>query len=244
MGGLIFMMLPTYIGFTAGAGVTAIEAQSNNPMFEVLGLDIEFMVNPVGMFSFLCSFFTFAAAIHGMSMAFSSHTKEYNSKSAEFLLTKPQSRSKVFWGKFLACATGSLIVGAAFMIGAALALLTIKDASVDWWAFFLIAKTLFLTELMFAVFGMFAGTVFSNTRMPTLISSCVMLALFGLNSMSRLTNMPILGYLTPFSFFKPLDIFRTGFYEWNFVVWYVVLGAGLLLISHKKFLKKDIVFAG
>ena len=108
----------------------------------------------------------------------------------------------------------------------------------------LIAKSLVLVELMFVVFGIVAGTFFSNVRTPVLLSSCVMLALFCLSAMSKKINQPVLGYLTPFAFFSPVHIVETGFYEWRFIVWYLVLGAGLLLISYKKFLKKDVVFGG
>lgn len=244
MGGLIFLMLPTYIGFTSGGDPLMAEAMNNNPLFEALGVGTAFVMTPLGMFSFLGSFAMIAAAIHGMSIAFSSHTKEYESKSAEFLLTKPHSRGEVFWGKFFACTVDSLLVGIAYTAGAGLALLTVKNVSIDWRAFLLIAGSLVLVELMFVVFGIVAGTFFSNVRTPVLMSSCVMLALFCLSTMSMKINQPILGYLTPFAFFKPMNTVETGFYEWNFVVWYVVLGVGLLLTSYRKFLKKDVVFGG
>lgn len=244
MGGVIFLMLPTYIGFTSGSDTLMLEAMQNNPLFEVLGVSAAFVITPLGMFSFLGSFAAIAAAIHGMSIAFSIHTKEYENKSADFLLTKPHSRGEVFWSKFLACAVDSLIVGTAYIAGAALALLTIKNVSVDWLPFLLIATTLVLVELMFVIFGTVAGTFFSNVRTPVLISSCVMFLLFSLSTMSKKINQPILGYLTPFAFFTPVKIAETGFYEWRFMVWYVVLGLGLLLLSYKKFLKKDIMFGG
>lgn len=244
MGGLIFLMLPTYIGFISGGDTLMAGAMENNPMFEALGVSAGFVMTPLGMFSFLNSFAMTAATIHGMSIAFSSHTKEYAGRSAEFLLTKPHSRGEVFWGKFLACTLDSLIVGIAYITGAALALLTVKDVSIDWLAFLLIAKSLVLVELMFVIFGIAAGTFFSNVRTPVLISSCVMFGLFCLSSMSQKINQPILGYLTPFAFFKPMNIVETGFYEWNFVMWYIALGVGLLLISYRKFLKKDVVFGG
>ena len=244
MGGLIFLMLPTYIGFTAGGDAAMTDMMANNPMFDVIGVNMEFMLNPLGMFSFLNCFAMIAATIHGMSIAFGSHTKEYTSKSAEFLLTKPHSRGKVFWAKFFACAVDALIVGAVYMIGATLALLTVKGAVIDWWAFILIAKTLILVELMFVAFGILAGTFFSNVRTPTLISSCVMFALFCLNTMAKKINAPLLKYLTPFAFFSPLRIAETRFYDWNYVIWYFVFGAGLLFISYRKFLKKDIIFGG
>lgn len=243
-GGLIFLMLPTYIGFISGGDTLMVEAMENNPLFGAFGVSAAFVMTPLGMFSFLNSFAMAAAAIHGMSIAFSSHTKEYANRSAEFLLTKPHSRGEVFRGKFLACAADSLIVGTAYITGAALAMLTVKGVRVDWQPFLLIAKSYVLVELMFVVFGTAAGTFFSNVRTPVLISSCVMFALFCLSSMSKKINQPILGYFTPFAFFNPMSIVETGFYEWNFVVWYAVLGAGLLLVSYRKFLKKDVVFGG
>jgi len=242
MGGLIFLMLPTYVGFTSGANTSIMDMMQNNPLLDLLGVNMEFMLNPLGMFSFLNSFAMIAAAIHGMSSAFGSHTKEYTSKSAEFLLTKPHSRGKVFWAKFAACAVDTLIVGAVYVIGAALALLTVKGGNIDWRAFILIAKTLVLVGWMFVIFGMLAGTFFSNVRTPTLISACVMFALFCLNTMAKKINAPLLKYLTPFAFFSPLRIAQTGAYEWNYVIWYVVFGAGLLFISYRKFLIKDVLF--
>lgn len=244
MGVLIYLMLPTYLGFISGTDAMMVEAIKNNPMFEALGLSAAFVMTPLGMFSFLNSFAMTAAAIHGMSIAFSSHTKEYLNKSAEFLLTKPLSRRRVFFSKLLACTTDSLIVGAAYIIGAALALLTVKGISVDWRAFFLIGGSLVLLELMFVAFGTAAGTFFPNVRTPVLVSSCIMFAFFCLSSMSKKIQEPVLGYLTPFGFFDPVRIAEAGFYQWNYVVWYVILGGGLLFVSCRIFLKKDVVFGG
>jgi ABC-2 type transport system permease protein len=245
MGGLIFLMLPVYIGFTAGGDELMMnDLMRDNPVLDVIGVDIDFIMNPLGMFSFLNGFAMIAAAIYGMSIAFSSHTKEYKNKSAEFLLTKPHSRGKVFWAKFAACVVAVWVVGLFYMIGAALALLTVEGAIDNWRAFILIAKTLPLVALMFVVFGALAGTFFSNVRTPTLISSCVMLALFCTDTMSQKINVPLVGYITPFAYFKPLGIFERGFYEWNYVIWYFVFGAGLMLLSYRKFIKKDIVFGG
>lgn len=244
MGGLIFLMLPAYLGFISGSDALVTEAIKNNPIFEALGVSAAFVMTPLGMFSFLNSFAMTAAAIHGMGIAFSSHTKEYANKSAEFLLTKPYSRNKVFWSKVLACMTDSLIVGAAYIAGAGLALLTVKGIRIDWPAFLLIGISLVLVELMFVVLGTAAGTFFPNVRTPVLISSCVMFGLFCLSSMSKKINQPALGYFTPFAFFNPVSITETGFYQWNYVMWYVALGAGLLYISCRTFLKKDVIFGG
>ncbi|KEZ88417.1 MULTISPECIES: ABC transporter permease subunit [Clostridia] len=244
MGGLIFLMLPTYLGFIKGADAFMAEAINNNPLFDALGVSAAFVMTPLGMFGFLNSFAMAAAAIHGMSIAFSSHTKEYANRSAEFLLTKPHSRSKIFWSKVLACTADSLIVGTAYIAGAALAFLTVKGIRIDWPAFLLIGISLVLVELMFVVFGTAAGTFFPNVRTPVLISSCVMFGLFCLNSMSKKINQPVFGYFTPFAFFNTVTIAETGSYQWNYLAWYVFLGAGLLFISCRTFLKKDVIFGG
>nr|WP_314462228.1 ABC transporter permease subunit [uncultured Clostridium sp.] len=244
MGGLIFLMLPTYLGFISETDDMIAEAINNNPMFEALGVSAAFVMTPLGMFSFLNSFAMTAAAIHGMSIAFSSHTKEYVNKSAEFLLTKPCSRRRVFFSKLLACTADSLIVGTVYIMGAALALLTVKGISVDWRAFLLIGKSLVLVELMFVVLGTAAGTFFPNVRTPVLFSACVMFALFCLSSMSKKIHEPLLGYFTPFAFFDPMSIAETGFYQWNYMVWYVILAGALLYVSCSAYLKKDVVFGG
>ena len=243
MGGLIFIMLPTYIGFTTSGDAMMADMIENNAIFDVLGVDTGFVLKPVGMFSFLNSFAMFAAAIHGMGMAFGSHTKEYSGRSAEFLLTKPISRGRVFVAKLAACAACAIAVSVVYITGAALALNTVEGTA-DWRTFALVALTLLLVELVFIVFGMLAGAFFPNTRTPTLISACVMLALFCLNTMAKKINAPLLGYLTPFAFFSPQRIAETGFYEWGVVIWYVLFGAGLTLAGYIKFKKSDVLFAG
>ena len=243
-GALIFLMLPVYIGFTTEGGGAMAGMMENNAVFDVLGVDTDFVMNPIGMFSFLNSFAMIAVAIHGMGAAFGSHTKEYANKSAEFLLTKPYSRGRVFWSKLAACAVDCLAVGAAFTLGAALALASLKGANIDWRAFVLIAKTMLLVEWMFMIYGALAGAFFPNARTPVLISACVMLASFCLNTMAKKIGAPILYYFTPFAFFNPRRIAETGFYDIDMAVWYIVSGAALSLAAFAKYVKRDVSYAG
>jgi len=56
MGVLIFLMLPTYLGFISGADAFMSQAIKNNPMFEALGVSATFVMTPRGMVRFLNGF--------------------------------------------------------------------------------------------------------------------------------------------------------------------------------------------
>lgn len=240
----IFTMIPVYYSALGGA------ESNNNPLYDTLGstdffrsigFTLDYLTAPLGIYSFLTSFFMIAAGIFGMHFGISIHTKEFSGRTSEYLFTKPYTRKTIFLSKAFTVFCGALIVGVFFMAASFLALLLFQPGF-PIWDFFLISKSLFLITLFLAAFGLLIGTAFSANRSPLLTAGLIVFVEYCITSSSRIVGNRLLSFLSPYSFFSAAEISRIGFYEPDYLLWYFVLLVIFLLTAYGIFLKKDVQF--
>ena len=90
----IFLMIPVYYSLLGGAESTAnplYDMLGETDFFQSIGVSMEYLTAPLGIYSFLASFFMLAAGIFGMNFGISIHTKEFSGKTSEYLFTKPHT---------------------------------------------------------------------------------------------------------------------------------------------------------
>ena len=240
----IFVLTPVYYSLFDSAGETSnslYENLGNSAFFQSIGISMGYMTEPLGIYSFLTSFFMIAAGIFGLHFGISIHTKEFTEKTSEYLFTKPHTRGGIFWAKALAVFCGSLIVGVLFLL-ASLATMLLFHPGFDFREFFLISGSLFLLTLFLAALGLLIGILFSNNRSPMLTAGLIVFALYCTTSFSRIVGNKGISYLSPYSFFGASEIARFGFYEWGYMICYLILLIGFLLAAYYIFMKKDIRF--
>lgn len=75
----IFFMTPVYYGMVETAG-TLPAGFAQGGFFETVGVSIELLTKPMGMYSFLTGFFMIAGGIFGMHLGLSLHTKEWKTQ--------------------------------------------------------------------------------------------------------------------------------------------------------------------
>lgn len=186
----IFVMIPVYYSLLGGA------ESNNNPLYDILGntdffesigFSFDYLTNPLGVYSFLTSFFMIAAGICGMHFGISIHIKEFSGKTAEYLFTKPHSRKAIFLSKAFAVFCGTLLVGIFFVTASFLALLLFRPGF-SVWDFFLIANSLFLVTLFLAALGLLLGIAFSANRSPLLTAGLIVFAEYCIASSSALSE--------------------------------------------------------
>ena len=90
----IFSMTPVYYGMVETAG-TLPTGFAQGGFFETVGVSLDLLTMPLGMYSFLTGFFMIAGGIFGMHLGLSLHTKECTENTAEFLYTKPCGRQMI-----------------------------------------------------------------------------------------------------------------------------------------------------
>lgn len=240
----IFLMIPVYYSLLNGAESSAnplYETLGSSDFFQSVGVSMEYLTAPLGIYSFLTSFFMLASGIFGMHFGMSIHTKEFSGKTSEYLFTKPHTRREIFCAKALTVLCGVLIVSISFIAASALSLCLFQPGF-DGWEFFLVANSLLLLTLFFSALGLLIGVMFSGNRSPLLTAGLVAFAAYCTTSFSRIVGNENISYFSPYSYFSAAEISHTGFYELNYLVCYVILIAGFLVEAYHQFLIKDIQF--
>ena len=240
----IFLMIPVYYSLFNGAESSAnplYETLGSSDFFQSVGVSMEYLTAPLGIYSFLTSFFMLASGIFGMHIGMSIHTKEFSGKTSEYLFTKPHTRREIFCAKALTVLCGVLIVSISFIAASALSL-SLFQPGFDGWEFFLVANSLLLLTLFFSALGLLAGVMFSGNRSPLLTAGLAAFAAYCTASFSRIVGSKAISFLSPYSYFSAAEISRTGSYAWDHLVCCILLTAVFLIVACRLFLKKDVRF--
>jgi ABC-2 type transport system permease protein len=237
---LIIGMLPTYMGFIMN-GTIPMDSIGKNSFFTAMGINMKFLQTPLGVYGFLTSFYMLAGAINGFFLGINVFTKEYMQKSADYLMTKPYNRTKIYFSKLAASVCGVLIIGAAYAVGSlAAVLLNVKDGF-DFKAFTLIAISFTLIQLLLLSLGALVGTAFPKIRTPFTVSAGFAFVTYVIGAYSRKVNNPFTKFLSPYLYFDEFGIMATGRYEAKYMITYIVLLLVLTIVSYNIFIKKDVI---
>ena len=239
----IFVMTPVYYSFLDFAGMDnpLLETLGQSDFFKSVGVSMQMLPQPLGMYSFLTSFFCIAAGIFGLHFGISIHTKECSEGTAEYLFTKPFPRRTIFGAKAAVVCCGSLILGAAYILASFLTL-RLFQSGFSLREFFLISLSLELLTLFCAAAGILIGVVFTKNRSPLLSSGIVVFVTYCMTSFSRVTGVRAISYLSPYSYFSASNIAETGFYEWDYFICCIVFMIVFFVAAYQWFLRKDISF--
>jgi ABC-2 type transport system permease protein len=141
---------PEFCGYRDGRQrrpkTEVLESVGSNGFLQAVDVSAEFLSKPIGMYGFMTGWlFGLAFAVVAMHLGLSAHTKEYLFKSADFLLTKPFTRGRVFLSKLSAVTVQLAVIGATFW-AASLAALSVFAPGFDFklfiWIIFLDAALL------------------------------------------------------------------------------------------------------
>ncbi|MEE3446941.1 MAG: ABC transporter permease subunit, partial [Prevotella sp.] len=161
----IFFMTPTYYSFLDAASVELFETMGTTDFYRSVGVSMEYLTSPLGIYGFLTSFFMIASGVFGMHFGISIHTRECTEGTSEYLFTKPFPRKAIYWAKAWTVFVGVAIVGAAYLLASLFAMATVRSGT-PWGEFFLISLSLTLVTLFFAAMGLMVGVLFSRNRSP------------------------------------------------------------------------------
>ena len=172
-----------------------------------------------------------------MNLGTSIVSKEVREKTADFLLTKPVTRTTVLTNKLLA-ALISIILTNIVYIGAA-TLLAFQVATEDFSVsiFILLSLTVFLVQLLFLAIGIIISVIVSRIKSVLTVSLATVFAFYFLGMFSADEAKR---YLSPFKYFDTAYIMENASYEASFLI----TGAALMILaigaSYFIYAKKDI----
>lgn len=211
-------------------------------MLQALGLKEGISIsNLIGYFTFTFTLIQLAVAIQSANYGFSILTEEERELTADFLMTKPISRSKIYFNKFIASLLALIITSIILGISCFIALELFNGGQIyDKFNVFKLLLTVPLFQLIFLSLGMFISLLFKKVRSVLSLSMGLAVGLYVINSVKGILESNIIGLASPYSYFDPGEILNTGKYNLKMLVLAMVVIIISLVSSYIIYNKRDI----
>jgi ABC-2 type transport system permease protein len=166
--------------------------------------------------------------------------EEYN-KTAEYLLTRPLTRSEIFFSKLAVVMLNIFILDLVTALAGLISMELVKTGPFSIRAFLILSVYTLLLNILFGAIGLFLSTLVKRAKPITTFTIGLVLILYFIYTLSKITaGVSKLGYLSPFRF-ASMDAMNPS-YTLNF--WNLLYFAGISLlltaISFRIYNRKDI----
>ncbi len=224
------------------ASFEAVMTSFPKEMLQALGLREGLsLASLMGFFSLTFTMMQVAIAIQSANYGFSILSEEERELTADFLLSKPVSRSKIYFSKLLAALLGLLITAIAVGVSSLVALELFSGGQTYEGAhLFKLILTVPIFQLLFLSVGMFISLLFKKIRSVLSLSMGLVIGLYVVNSVRGIIDSDSLGYLTPFYYFEPGPILIEGRYDLKLFAIATAIIIVALVSSYLLYIRRDI----
>ncbi|MFZ7101741.1 MAG: ABC transporter permease subunit [Peptococcaceae bacterium] len=205
-----------------------------------LGLAVENIGSIIGFYSYGFLYISLVGAIQAMNLGVSIVSREVREKTADFLLTKPVTRSQVLTAKLLAALSSLVLTNVGYLAGAITIASLVATQEFSLKIFLLISLTLFYIQLIFLALGLIISVVIPKLKAVLPISLGTVFAFFMIGALAATTGDDALRYITPFKYFEVNYIAQHAGYETSFIVAALSFITAALTASYFIYNKKDI----
>lgn len=238
---IIVIFMSMYASF-ANDAESFIKILENYPeaIRNAIGFNQENFFTILGFYSFPLSFITLCGAIQAMNLGTSIVSKEVREKTAEFLLTKPVSRTKILTAKLLAALVSIVMTNIIYFAAASFVALQVKTDDFSLNIFILLSLTIFFIQLIFLALGIIISVIVQKIKSVLTISLATVFAFYFVGMFSDTTRYEVKRYFSPFKYFDTAYIMKHSGYETTFLIAGAVLIILAIAASYIVYNKKDI----
>ena len=202
-----------------------------NDLFSVLGF---YAVNNIIYMMVLGSIFAIVLSSNILLK------EEYN-KTAEYLLTRPLTRSEIFFSKLAVVFLHVFLLNLVTALTGIICMELVKNAPFSIKAFLILSLYTMLLNILFGSIGLFMSTLVKRPKPITTFSIGLVLIFYFIYTLSKITeNASKIGYLSPFKYVN-MDAINPAY---ALGLWHLLYFAGISLlltgISYGLYNRKDI----
>jgi ABC-2 type transport system permease protein len=239
--GLSLMYISLYPAFAHDATATK-EMLENLPeaVRSVFSLDFTTILSFLGFYAFILVEYSLFAAFFAMYIGLSIPSRESRSKTTDFLLTKPRSRTSLFFQKMLA---GLFVVvcGWGVMTVSTLVFTRLFNVeSFDMTNFMNIQGALLILLLWFYAAGLLVSQLVRRIKSVVALTFGIVFGLFAIGMVQGLIGDEKLRYFSPFRYFNFADLASGQGFEPQFLI--VALASLLVavIVSGVLYIRRDV----
>ena len=205
----------------------------------MFGLSMDTFFTFLGFYAYTFTYVGLAGAVQAMNLGLAMLSRETNSKTTDFLLTKPVTRRRVFIQKILS-ALSVLIITNVALVGATLLLTVIIGVGAfSLRTFALLALAFLLVQLMFLSIGIMVSQLM-RVKSVISVSLGIVFSFFALGLIQAIAHDEKLRYLTPFKYFDHMNIVADKSFESPFVWLAVTVIIIPLVIGYIRYTSRDV----
>lgn len=201
-----------------------------------LGMNPKTIGTILGYYAFILTILMICSAMEAMILGLSILSKEIRAKTADFLLSKPVSRTQIVASKLLA---GLTVIGVSNIIYFVVfypILLAFSNVSFPFETYALLTFVLVFVQLIFFAMGSLISVIVSKIKGILPISMGVV---FGFYFLSTFMDEK-LRVILPFKYFNITDILRTSSYDIEYVLLSLLVVIVMIIATFIIYKNKDI----
>jgi len=166
--------------------------------------------------------------------------EEYN-KTAEYLLTRPVTRSEIFLSKLAVIIINVFILNLVTSVVGFIFIELVKKGSFSISAFLILSVYTLLLNFMFASTGLFLSTLVKRPKPITTFSIGLVIILYFVFTISKISeSVAKIGYLTPYKYVDT-NVINPGYrLDPVNLIYFIGISLTLLVLSYRIYLRKDI----
>ncbi|WP_440604060.1 ABC transporter permease subunit [Bacillus sp. GB_SG_008] len=238
---IIIIFMSMYSSFAEDAkGFMKILENYPEAIRNAIGFNQENFFTILGFYSFPLSFITLCAAIQAMNLGTSIVNKEVREKTADFLLTKPVTRTKILTAKLLAALVSIIMTNIFYFAAASFVALQVKTDDFSLKIFFLLSLTIFFIQLIFLSLGIIISVIVQKIKSVLTVSLATVFAFYFVGMFSDTTGDEVKRYFSPFKYFDTAYIIKHSSYETTFLIVGAIIIILAIAASYVVYIKKDI----
>lgn len=238
---LVVLFMTIYPAFAKDTEeFTKIMAGYPEAIRNAFGINLGNFFTILGFYCFPFTFITLFGAIQGMNLGTAIVSKEVREKTADFLLTKPVTRTTVLTAKLLAATASLVITNIVYLAGGLLMANQVKTEDFSIKLFILISLTMFFIQLIFLALGLIISVIIPKIKSVLSVSLSTVFAFYFLGMFSDTTGEEAKRYITPFKYFDTTYIMKHSSYETSFLIAGAVIIILAIAGSYFVYTKKDI----
>lgn len=238
---LSLMFLTVYPQFTKDTETTRhLLGTLPSQLRDMVGLSLANFFSFLGFYSYTFTYVTLAGAIQAMNLGVAMLSKEANSKTTDFLLTKPITRSRIFVAKLAAVLTVVIITNIVLHGVTYLLAKLFGAGEFDNRTYALLAGTFLLVQVWFVACGILVSQLAGRIKSVISWSLSIVFGLFVLGLLGALIGDEDIRYVTPFKYFNLMKVIENDSYETVFVWLMIGFVTIAISVSWWRYTKKDI----
>lgn len=167
--------------------------------------------------------------------------KEEYDKTGEYLLTRPLTRSEIFFSKLAVLSLHVFLLNLVASLTGFICMELVKSGPFSIKAFLILSLYTLLLNILFGAIGLFLSTLVKRPKPITTFSIGLVLVFYFVFTLSKITEgAETIGYLSPFKYVK-MDAINPAY---GLDPWHLLYFAGISLLlvglSYRLYRRKDI----